>query len=74
MYFFKKRQQSDEWHNCKITEDQIWFWEAYLNDAIEAEFRKHLDRGTEVWFIKLHETVFPLKVFHLEINETYLHK
>jgi hypothetical protein len=45
MYFFKKRQQSDEWHNCKITEDQIWFWEAYLNDAIEAEFRKHLDKG-----------------------------
>jgi hypothetical protein len=39
MYLLKKGNKGDEWHNCKITEDQIWFWEAYLNDAIEAEFR-----------------------------------
>lgn len=43
---FREGNKGDEWFKHILSlENHGWFWEAYYNDAVEAEFRvKYLDR------------------------------
>jgi hypothetical protein len=42
---FKKGNKSDVWNKHILTQDELWFWDSWKNDAVDTEFRvKYLDK------------------------------
>jgi hypothetical protein len=42
---FKKENKSDVWNKHILTQDELWFWDSWKNDAVDTEFRvKSLDK------------------------------
>jgi hypothetical protein len=68
---FQKGNKGDVWNKHILTQEELWFWDSWKHDAVDAEFRvKYLDQEDieSLGFITYDDTTFDKGDLQIRFN------